>query len=233
MGKIRIVVIDDHPLFRQGVVDTLSLEPDFEVIADASSGEDGHRLIRELLPDVAVIDVNLPGMNGQKITRQLAEEKVGTRVLLLTAYDDTEQKVHALRSGAAAYCTKDIRPEALVQAIRTVAAGGFMLDDRVLNRSQVHDYITSKGDMRVRLNSDGGEQIQALSLREMEVLSCITQGLSNKEIAQHLGISQQTVKNHVTSILKKLDVEDRTQAAIFALRRGWVQLHQPKTNVQE
>ena len=233
MGKIRIVIVDDHPLFRQGVADTLSLEPDFDVIAAASSGEDGYQLIRELLPDVAVIDVNLPGMNGQKITRQLSEEKVGTRVLLLTAYDDTEQKVHAMRSGAAAYCTKDVRPEALVQAIRIIASGGFMLDDRIMNRSQVHDYIVSNGEMRVRLNSDGREQLQALSLREMEVLSCITQGLSNKEIAQHLGISQQTVKNHVTSILKKLDVEDRTQAAIFALRRGWVQLHQPKTNLQE
>jgi len=233
MGKIRIVIVDDHPLFRQGVADTLSLEPDFDVIAAASSGEDGYQLIRELLPDVAVIDVNLPGMNGQKITRLLSDEKVGTRVLLLTAYDDTEQKVHAMRSGAAAYCTKDVRPEALVQAIRIIASGGFMLDDRILNRSQVHDFIVSNGEMRVRLNSDGGEQLQALSLREMEVLSCITQGLSNKEIAQHLGISQQTVKNHVTSILKKLDVEDRTQAAIFALRRGWVQLHQPKTNVQE
>lgn len=233
MGKIRIVIVDDHPLFRQGVADTLSLEPDFDVIAAASSGEDGYQLIRELLPDVAVIDVNLPGMNGQKITRQLSEEKVGTRVLLLTAYDDTEQKVHAMRSGAAAYCTKDVRPEALVQAIRIIASGGFMLDDRIMNRSQVHDYIVSNGEMRVRLNSDGGEQLQALSLREMEVLSCITQGLSNKEIAQRLGISQQTVKNHVTSILKKLDVEDRTQAAIFALRRGWVQLHQPKTNLQE
>ena len=138
-----------------------------------------------------------------------------------------------MRSGAAAYCTKDVRPEALVQAIRIIASGGFMLDDRIMNRSQVHDYIVSNGETRVRLNSDGGEQLQALSLREMEVLSCITQGLSNKEIAQHLGISQQTVKNHVTSILKKLDVEDRTQAAIFALRRGWVQLHQPKTNLQE
>ena len=233
MGKIRIVIVDDHPLFRQGVADTLSLEPDFDVIAAASSGEDGYQLIRELLPDVAVIDVNLPGMNGQKITRQLSEEKVGTRVLLLTAYDDTEQKVHAMRSGAAAYCTKDVRPEALVQAIRIIASGGFMLDDRIMNRSQVHDYIVSNGEMRVRLNSDGREQLQALSLREMEVLSCITQGLSNKEIAHHLGISQQTVKNHVTSILKKLDVEDRTQAAIFALRRGWVQLHQPKTNLQE
>jgi DNA-binding NarL/FixJ family response regulator len=230
MYQIRIVVVDDHPLFRQGVMDTLSLESDLSVIADASSGEDGYRLITELLPDIAIIDVNLPGINGHKITRQLSEDKIGTRVLLLTAYDDTEQKVHAMRSGAAAYCTKDIRPETLVKIIRTIAAGSYVVGDQVMNRSQLNDYIASNFDVRVRPNDGNREQFQALSLREMEVLSCITQGMSNKEIAQRLNISQQTVKNHVTSILKKLDVDDRTQAAIYALRLGWVQLHQPKTS---
>jgi DNA-binding NarL/FixJ family response regulator len=114
MDKIKIVVVDDHPIFRQGVIDSLSLEPDFDIIGEATNGEEALVIIRELAPDVAVIDVNLPGMNGQQVTRQLVGEKLPTRVVLLTAYDDTEQKLHAMRVGAAAYCVKDVTPENLI-----------------------------------------------------------------------------------------------------------------------
>src|SRR5512147_418789 len=108
MNKITIIVVDDHPLFRQGVADAFSLEPDFSVVAQACSGEEALEFIRDLQPIVAVIDVNLPGLNGQQVTRQIVLEKLPTRVVLLTAYDDTEQKIHAMRVGAAAYCTKDV-----------------------------------------------------------------------------------------------------------------------------
>jgi DNA-binding NarL/FixJ family response regulator len=233
MSEISIIVVDDHPLFRQGVADTLSLESDFWIVAQAANGEDGFNLIREFRPMVAVVDVNLPSMNGQQLTRQVVNEKFPTRIMLLTAYDDTEQKVHAMRVGAAAYCTKDILPEVLVKNIRLVASGNFVIGDQVFDNTSLERWLAMQTEGVGRSYSDPGESFQPLSLREMEVLSYVTRGMSNKEIALLLGISQQTVKNHVTSVLRKLGVDDRTQAAIFAIRRGWVRVYQTDIESQE
>ncbi|MBN1146834.1 MAG: response regulator transcription factor [Anaerolineales bacterium] len=226
MDEITIVVIDDHPLFRQGVIGALSLEADLRVIGQASDGEEGLDLIRVVQPRVAIVDVNLPGMNGQQVTRRVIAERLPTRVILLTAYDDIEQKIHAMRVGASAYCTKDIRPEMLVDNIRSVAAGQFVIGDQVLGAEGVEKWLQEWVQGALQLYSDPGEPFQPLSEREMEVLSHVTRGLSNKEIAALLGISHQTVKNHITSILRKLGVDDRTQATLYALRRGWVRLYQ-------
>jgi two-component system response regulator DegU len=233
MDTISVIIVDDHPLFRQGVADTLSLEDDFQIIAQAETGEEGLALIRAMLPVVAVIDVNLPGLNGQQLTRQVVGEKIPTRVLLLTAYDDAEQKIHAMRVGAAAYCTKDIKPEKLVDIIREIAQGKYVVDENVIESSEVDRWISMHIDGAIRPYSDPGEPYLPLSAREMEVLTYVTKGLSNKEIALYLGISHQTVKNHVTAILRKLGVEDRTQATVYALRRGWVRLHVPDIENQE
>src|SRR3990170_2299698 len=126
MNEVTIVVVDDHPLFRQGVIDTLSLEPDLSIIGEATSGEEALELIRRLQPHVAVVDVNLPGMNGQQVTQEVIKEKLSTRVILLTAYDDAEQKLHAIRVGAAAYCVKDVKPETLAKIVREVVSGYFL-----------------------------------------------------------------------------------------------------------
>ncbi|MEW5872576.1 MAG: response regulator transcription factor [Chloroflexota bacterium] len=233
MDKITIVVVDDHPLFRQGVVDSLQLEADFAVVGQAASGEEGLDLIRSLLPRAAVVDVNLPAMNGQQVTRQIALEKIPTQVILLTAYDDTEQKIHAMRSGASAYCTKDIQPEQLAWTIRQVLTGGFVIGERLMDADSLDKWISEHTDGAMRLYGDPGEPYQPLSSREMQVLIHVTNGLSNKEIAILMGISHQTVKNHVTSILRKLGVGDRTQAALYALRRGWVRLHGQTNEVEE
>jgi DNA-binding NarL/FixJ family response regulator len=233
MEKIRILVVDDHPLFRQGVIDSFSLEEDFEIVGQADDGERALKLIRELIPDVAVLDVNLPGLNGQQVTRQLKLEKIDTRVVLLTAYDDTEQVIHAMRVGAYAYSAKDIEPEKLIQMIRSVAGGYYYVGGQRFDKPGVEEWLAEKTDAASRPYSDPGEPFYPLSTREMEVLESVTLGMSNKEIAGYLGISHQTVKNHVTAILRKLGVEDRTQAAVYALRRGWVRLYEQDTDAQE
>lgn len=226
MDEITVVVVDDHPLFRQGVVETLSLEHDLEVIGEASNGEEAIAIIRALRPDVAVLDINLPGLNGQQLTRKIVTEKIATSVVLLTGYDDTEQAIHAMRAGASAYCSKDVLPDHLMNVIRSVGGGKFYIGENTYDADGIRRWIQEQTGQSPRSYSDPGEPFHPLSGREMEVLSCVTQGMSNKEIASMLGISHQTVKNHVTSILRKLGVEDRTQAAVYALRHGWVRLHE-------
>ncbi|MBN2043599.1 MAG: response regulator transcription factor [Anaerolineales bacterium] len=233
MDKIKVLVVDDHPLFRQGVVDSFSLEPDIEVVGEAESGERALEIIRHILPQVTVLDVNLPGMNGQQITRQIVSERLPTRVILLTAYDDMEQVIHAMRVGAYAYSAKDVSPQLLVEIIRAVAEGYYYIEGQKMDAVGVASWLESKMDATQKAYSDPGEPFYPLSTREMEVLGCITQGLSNKEIALKLGISHQTVKNHVTAILRKLNVEDRTQAAVFALKRGWMRLHGHESSSEE
>lgn len=224
MSELTIVVVDDHPLFRQGVIDALSLERDFRVVGSAENGDRAFELILETQPDVAVLDVNIPGMNGLQLTRKIIQEKLNTKVVLVTAYNDHEQIVHAMRVGAAAYCAKDVRPDILVDVIRNVCTGNFFIEDRFFAPEEFADWLNRQLDGTVRSYSDPGEPFYPLSEREMEVLIYVTKGLSNKEIANMLKISHQTVKNHVTAILRKLGVEDRTQAAVFALKRGWVRL---------
>jgi DNA-binding NarL/FixJ family response regulator len=232
MDTITVVIVDDHPLFRQGVINTISIEPDLDVVADSDNGDEALELVRKHKPDVVVMDVNLPGMNGQQVTRQIVTEKIPTRVVLLTAYDDLEQIIHSMRSGAAAYCAKHVKPESLVGIVRQVALGKFVIGTEVFDQAGLERWLELKTEGALRSYSDPGEPFHPLSKREMEVLSYLTRGMSNKEIANLLGISHQTVKNHVTSILRKLGVEDRTQAAVYALRRGWVRLHDHDFNEQ-
>jgi len=230
MKDITLLVVDDHPLFRQGVADALALEQGFRVIGQAADGKHALELIRDLEPDIAVLDVNLPEMNGQQITHQVNQEKLPTRILLLTGYDDIEQAIHAAHAGTAAYCAKDIQPQGLVSVIREVANGKFVIAGNVFTRRELDEWLESQMEGARRSYSEPGSPFHPLSDREMEVLSCVVRGMSNKEIAGLLGISHQTVKNHVTSILRKFGVEDRTQAVVYALKRGWVKLHDMDTN---
>lgn len=233
MEDTTIIIIDDHPLFRQGVADALSLEKGYKVIALATNGREGLDLIRDWSPCVAVVDVNLPEMNGQQLTRQVLIEKIPTKIIMLTAYDDKEQQLHALRVGAAAYCTKDVQPEELIRIIEYVLDGMYVVNGQVLSEEERDHWLESEITGSLQSYSDPGEPFQSLSAREMEVLTQLTKGLSNKEIAVRLSISHQTVKNHVTAIFRKLGVKDRTQATIYALRRGWVRLDQEDINSLE
>lgn len=224
MNEITLIVADDHPLFRQGVVDALSLERDFRVVAQASDGNVALEQILSLKPNVAILDVNMPGLNGQQVTHRLFNERIPTRVVLLTGYDDIEQAIHAMLAGAGGYCAKEIGPEILARTIRAVADGKYAVGGNVFNRRELDRWIDEQMEGARRSYSEPGAPFHPLSDREMEVLSCVVRGMSNKEIAGLLGISHQTVKNHVTSILRKFGVEDRTQAVVYALKRGWVKL---------
>ncbi|MFH1186486.1 MAG: response regulator transcription factor [Chloroflexota bacterium] len=224
MNKITLLVVDDHPLFRQGVVDAISLEPDMKVIGQASTGENAVETIRSLKPAIVLLDVNLPVMNGQQITHQVTLEKLRTRIVLMSGYDDVEQSLHAAMAGAAAFCAKDIEPKNLLRVIRAVADGKFVFGSQTLARRELQKWIEEQIEAAPRPYSEPGSPFHPLSGREMQVLESVVTGLSNKEIASLLGISHQTVKNHVTSILRKFGVEDRTQAVVYALKHGWVRL---------
>ena len=233
MEKITVIIVDDHPLFRQGVVNALNLESDIEVLSQASDGEEGLDLIRKIRPKIAILDVNLPSMNGHQITHNIVVEKIPTSVVLMTAYDDLEQKIYAMKSGAMAYCTKDILPENLVQVLRKTLAGVYTIGDLEFSKPRLDAWIEDHTPGSMRFLGDITESFQPLSTREVDVLKLLSQGFSNKEIALHLGISQQTVKNHVTSIFHKLGVEDRTQAVLYAVKRGWVRLYEQDEKREE
>jgi len=224
MNQITLLIVDDHPLFRQGVVDALSLEPDMRIIAQSASGDEALEMIRTKKPTIAVLDVNLPGMNGQQITHQVAQDKLPTRIILMTGYDDVEQAIHAALAGAHGYCSKDIQPQSLSRIIREVAEGKYVFDNNVFTHRELELWVEDRIEGARRSYSEPGTPFHPLSDREMEVLACVVRGMSNKEIATLLGISHQTVKNHVTAILRKFGVEDRTQAVVYALKRGWVTL---------
>lgn len=225
MEKISLIIVDDHPLFREGVRNILNMEEDLVVIGEATSGDEGLLMLQTLKPQVALIDVNLPNLNGIQITRQASAERIRTAIVLLTAYDDVEQVLHAFRAGASAYCSKDVEAGKLIDIIHHVARGFYVVGDQVYEESGLKVWLESGVEAVRRPHLEGDvDAFTPLSPREMEILQHVTRGLSNKEIAARLEISHQTVKNHMTAILHKLDVEDRTQAAVYALRHGWVRL---------
>ena len=225
MDKIRILVVDDHPLFRQGLRDVLRSEPDIDVVGEAAGGEEAIAMSQALEPDAIILDINLPDQNGLQVSRRLKAAHSHAAVIMLTAYDDSEQILHAFRAGGSAYCPKDVTPHRLVEILRQVVQGHFVVGDQVFDQEGLKNWLDRSVEKAGRSHVDEAhESFSPLSPREMEILQQVTRGLSNKEIALLLGISHQTVKNHMTAILNKLDVEDRTQAAVYALQRGWVRL---------
>lgn len=222
---ISVLIVDDHPLFRDGLQKALELEDDLTVIGYSQDGEEALVKARTLQPDVVLLDINLPTINGLQVARQLKSERPGVAVIMLTAYHDSQQVLHAMRAGASAYCVKDIMPNELIDIIRDVAEGQFVVGNERMDQRGLNTWISQHVEaIAGGYAADPNEHFVPLSPREMEILQFVTHGLSNKEIATRLGISQQTVKNHMTSILKKLNVQDRTQAAVTALKHGWVRI---------
>lgn len=229
MTPIKLLIVDDHPLFRQGLRDLLETDARCQVVGEAADGDVALERALELQPDVVLMDINLPTMNGLQVTRRIKGDLPNTRVVVITGYDDFAQAFHALRAGASAYCSKDVPPESLLRTIYAVTEGSYVMDDRIMSESEVLEWIETKASRLGKSLAGGANDLFVpLSAREMEILEMVTQGASNKEIAQRLGISHQTVKNHMTAILRKLRVDDRTQAAVYALKHGWVRLERAR-----
>jgi DNA-binding NarL/FixJ family response regulator len=221
---IRVVVADDHPIYRQGIRGLLEAQADINLIGEASDGQEAIELVRTLSPDVVVVDTELPTIDGIGVARAIKRDLPGTAVILLAANEDEEQLFIALKVGAAAYFRSDIQPDELLHGIRRVNAGEYVINDSVLTRPLVASRVMKQFRDLSAVGQDVEPLFVPLSAREIEVLDYIARGNSNKEIARALKISDQTVKNHITSILKKLAVNDRTQAVVYALRRGWIKL---------
>lgn len=229
MSQIKLLIVDDHPVFRQGLRDVLETDERMVVIGEAADGEVAIENSALLDPNVILMDINLPTINGLQVTRRIKQQQSEVNVIMITGYDEVEQVFHALRAGASAYCPKDITPEALINTIVAVNDGLFVVGEKQMTHDEVLHWIEQKIGRVDSITGDSEDFLVPLSPREMEILEHVTRGMSNKEIAYKLGISHQTVKNHMTSILRKLRVDDRTQAAVYALSRGWVRLDNTRT----
>lgn len=225
MERVRVLIVDDHPIWRQGIRSILESAPDIEIVGDVAEGKEAVALARALEPNVAVVDVNLPGMDGLEVVRTIKLHLPRCGVIMVTGFDDEEQLFQSIKAGAAAFFLKDISPDLLVEGVRRVNAGDYLINESVLTKPLVASRVLKQfRDLAMATQEMEPMLYAPLSSREIEVLDCISHGQSNKEIAKQLKISDQTVKNHITSILRKLNVNDRTQAVVYALRRGWIKM---------
>lgn len=211
-GRISVLIADDHPMVRQGLRVFLELQPDIEVVGEAADGAQAARLAQELQPDVVLLDLVMPGTDGVTAIELMAEAAVDSRVLIVTSFGEYRTVVPAIRAGARGYVSKEVEPSALAAAIRAVAAGHVLLGPEVAA-------ALLSGDASQTPDNAAGADPQ-LTAREREVLDLIARGRSNREIARALTVSEKTVKTHVSSVLMKLGVADRTQAALWAVRHA-------------
>jgi DNA-binding NarL/FixJ family response regulator len=228
VNRDTIMIVDDHPLFRQGLRRLIEDGGRFRVVAEASTGYEAIRLADIHQPHVILSDIQLPGVTGLKIARILKKQHPSTQIIICSMHLDDERLFDAVRAGASAFLTKDIEAQQLLDAIQRVADGEQLINATVLSRPQLAWKVLSEF-RHLSGDPDGAKPKPAqnpmpLSIREVEVLDCVAQGLSNKEIAEALYITEQTVKNHMTSVLRKLEVTDRVQAVLFAVRHGWVEI---------
>ncbi len=212
---IALLIVDDHELVRRGIRTILTAQPDISVVGEASSGEEALRIVGDLAPDVALMDLLMPGMNGVETTRRLREISPETQVIVLTSYHEDEHIFPAIRAGALSYLLKDVSARELADAIHKAARGEAVMAPFVAARLMAE----LRGDANAHTNASG-HVAPLLSERELDVLRLIAEGASNTEIAERLVVTEHTVKKHVSNILSKLHLADRTQAAVYAWREG-------------
>lgn len=223
-NSIKIVIIDDHQLFREGVKRILELEPNFEVVAEGDEGSQAVPLVEQFNPDIVLMDINMPNMNGVEATRELIEAHPNTKVLILSIHDDEAYVTHALQSGAQGYLLKEMDADSLIKAVEIVASGGAYIHPKV-TKNLIEEYRRLANEKNQGIEETTNDVIRPLHIltkRECEVLQLLADGKSNRAIGESLFISEKTVKNHVSNILQKLSVKDRTQAVVEAIKSGWV-----------
>ncbi|MDZ5711453.1 response regulator transcription factor [Jeotgalibacillus haloalkalitolerans] len=221
----KILIIDDHQLFREGVKRILDFEETFEIVGEGDDGSQAIELYETHQPDVVLMDINMPNVNGVEATGQLVQKYSDAKVIILSIHDDENYVSHALKSGALGYMLKEMDSEALIEAIKTVADGGSYLHPKVtvnlvseFRRLAEAEFTGNFQQMEVR------RPLHLLTKRECEVLQMLADGKSNRGIGEGLYISEKTVKNHVSNILQKMNVNDRTQAVVTAIKNGWVEV---------
>lgn len=213
-GRIRLVLVEDYKLIRIGLRMVLNGDPDIDVVGEAETGHQGLQQVRDMGPDLVILDLGLPDINGFELTREIRKMNKHIRILVLTSHDTEEEVLEALSAGANAYCLKDIVSDRLIEVVKSVCDGAIWLDPRVASHAlQVFSESANKRALYNRM---------ALTDREREVLRLIVEGMSNSQIAKALGISLHTSKAHVCSILQKLSVQDRMQAAVKAVQQSLV-----------
>ncbi|MGE7917494.1 response regulator [Viridibacillus sp. NPDC093762] len=221
----KIIIVDDHQLFREGVKRILDFEDTFDVVAEGDDGTDVIQLYEEYNPDVILMDINMPQKNGVEATAELLEKYADAKVIMLSIHDDESYVSHALKSGALGYMLKEMDADEIVEAIKIVASGGSYLHPKV-TKNLVAEYrrLSERENKGSFHQTEIRRPFHLLTKRECEVLQLLTDGQSNRAIGETLFISEKTVKNHVSSILQKMNVNDRTQAVVTAIKNGWVEV---------
>ncbi len=229
---IGVFIIDSNHLFRQGVHLALENRKGIEIVGEADiSDKDIMEMVEQLSPRIALVDVNMPLLNGLDLTRQITQRSPQTLVIVLTPYEEENQLFQAIKAGAVAYYSKSIEAEELVNIIGRIAAGEHIITENVLSKPRIAERVL-KQFQDLSLAGVAMESLSApLTARELEVLTYVARGYGNKRIAYTLSISEQTIKNHITSILRKLDANDRTHAVVLAMRHGWISMAERKETV--
>jgi DNA-binding NarL/FixJ family response regulator len=220
----RIMIVDDHPLFRSGLKRILEMDSRLSVVAEASNGHAALHLADVHKPAVAILDVQLPGVTGLQIASALRRERPSTAIVFLSMHVDDDRLFAAVRVGAAAFLTKDADPAKIVETVHAVLRGENLLHQAVLTNPELARRVLGEFRTLSEGQTLAGASDAALSPRELEVLDCLVMGYSNKEIGEQLFITEQTVKNHMTAVLRKLEVSDRVAALRFAVSKGWAEI---------
>jgi DNA-binding NarL/FixJ family response regulator len=222
--RTRIVLVDDHALFRLGMRHLLEKEADLEVIGEAEDARSAIDMAVDQNPDVVLMDLSLPSPGGIEATQRIKRQMPTTAIIVLAAAEDEDSLFDAIKAGAAAFVLKEVNPADLVAVIRRVASGEYLINDKVFSRPAVASRVLKEFRELAIYGQEAAPIFAPLSPREVEILDNIAQGMTNKQVAYALSISEQTVKNHMSSILRKLSVNDRTQAVVYAMKQGWIRL---------